>query len=460
MSQAIQSALSPGRTRITLFLLALIYVFSYIDRNLIAIVIEPIKQEFGVSDTLMGAVSGLAFALLYSVFSFPLSRLADSGVNRRNIVAVCCGLWSFATIASGMVSQFWQFVIFRMTVAIGEAGGTSPSISMVSDLYPPHKRSFAISLYMLGPHIGLLAAMALGGWIAQEYGWRAVFIFFGAPGIVLASLLYAFGRDPGMGIFDTEAEKKVRLQPQGKFLSDLKDIIKIKGFLLICLGTAIAGMVGYGYGIWAPTFMVRNFDMTLAHAGLSFGLASGVFAAVGSVFSGYYCDRLCRKDTRWQLRLPLIGVLISIPFGIGFLYWSPDAVWQLGSITIPHAIVFAAGFSFFNSWWPTLSFAAVSNLVNSKQRATSVAMLALFLTLFGAGIGPLLTGTFSDVYSVADAGEGLQPAILTMLLMLTVSAFFYYRAISPYHEHMTRVVINPDNAPSTVSETADTASKN
>ncbi|GAC13999.1 spinster family MFS transporter [Aliiglaciecola lipolytica] len=451
-----QSALSPARTRITLFLLAVIYVFSYIDRNLIAIVIEPIKQEFGVSDTVMGAVSGLAFAVLYSAFSFPLSRLADSGVNRRNIVAVCCGLWSFATMASGMVAQFWQFVIFRMTVAIGEAGGTSPSISMVSDLYPPHKRSFAISLYMLGPHIGLLAAMALGGWVAQEYGWRAVFIFFGAPGIVLALLLYIFGRDPGMGVFDTEAEKKVRLQPQGKFLSDLKDIIKIKGFLLICMGTAIAGMVGYGYGIWAPTFMVRNFDMTLAHAGLSFGLASGIFAAAGSMFSGFYCDKLCRTDTRWQLRLPMIGVLISIPLGCGFLFWPADAMWHLGSVNIPHAIVFAAGFSFFNSWWPTLSFAAVSNLVNSKQRATSVAMLALFLTLFGAGVGPLLTGTFSDIFSRGDEGEGLQFAILLMLLMLVGSAFLYYKAIKPYHKHMTEMGILANKTAESTPESSNT----
>lgn len=440
--QANHSALSPVRTRITLFLLALIYVFSYIDRNLIAIVIEPIKQEFGVSDTVMGAVSGLAFAVLYSVFSFPLSRLADSGVNRKSIVAVCCGLWSLATMASGMVGQFWQFVIFRMTVAIGEAGGTSPSISMVSDLYPPHKRSFAISLYMLGPHIGLLAAMALGGWIAQEFGWRAVFIFFGAPGIVIALLLYMFGRDPGMGVYDTEAEKQVRLQPQGKFFNDLRDIIKIKGFLYICMGTAIAGMVGYGYGIWAPTFMVRNFDMTLAHAGLSFGLASGVFAAVGSMFSGYYCDKLCRTNTRWQLRMPLIGVLLSIPFGYGFLFWPADAIWQLGSVKIPHAIIFAAGFSFFNSWWPTLAFAAVSKLVNSKQRATSIAMLALFLTLFGAGIGPLLTGTFSDLFSQTDAGEGLQYAILLMLIMLVLSALFYHKAIAPYYTHMTNIATN------------------
>lgn len=440
-----QNPLVTGRTHLTLLLLSIIYVFSYIDRNLIAIVLEPIKQEFGVSDTVMGAVSGLAFAVLYSAVSLPLSRLADSGTNRRNIVAVCCGLWSIATMASGAVTQFWQFVIARMTVAIGEAGGTSPSVSMCSDLYPPHKRSFVISLYMLGPHIGLLAAMALGGWVAQEFGWRAVFIYFGAPGIVLALLLYVFGRDPGLGVYDTEAERAVRDQPQGNFFKNLAAIMKVKGFFLICMGTAIAGMVGYGYGIWAPTFMVRNFDMPLAQAGLIFGISSGVFAAIGSIFSGYYCDKLSRKDSRWQLRMPVISVLISIPFGLGFVLWPADAAWQLGSITVPHAIVFAAGFSLFNSWWPTLAYAAVSHLVSSSQRATSVAILSLFLTLFGAGFGPLLTGTFSDVFSTGDEGEGLQIALVIMLSLLTISAWFYFKAISPYQQHMKDIAVDTND---------------
>ena len=446
-----KNTLASGRTNMTLLLLSIIYVFSYIDRNLIAIVLEPIKLEFGVSDTVMGAVSGLAFAILYSAMTLPLSRLADNGTNRKNIVAICCGLWSIATMASGAVTQFWQFVLARMTVAIGEAGGTSPSISMCSDLYPPHKRSFIISLYMLGPHVGLLAAMALGGWIAQEHGWRSVFIYFGAPGILLALLLYIIGRDPGLGVYDTEAECSARKQSQGSFLSNVKDIMKIKGFFLICMGTAIAGMVGYGYGIWAPTFMVRNFDIPLAHAGLIFGISSGVFAAIGSIFSGYYCDKLSRKDPRWQLRMPALSVLVSIPFGFGFVLWPADAVWQLGSITVPHAIVFAAGFSLFNSWWPTLAFAAVSHLVSSNQRATSVAILSLFLTLFGAGFGPLLTGTFSDIFSTGDPGEGIKIALVIMLSLLTISAWFYYKAISPYQQHMNDLQEGEDNSADTES---------
>lgn len=437
------------RTHFTLLLLAIIYVFSYIDRNLIAIVLEPIKLEFGVSDTVMGAVSGLAFAILYAAVSLPLSRMADNGTNRKNIVAICCGLWSIATMASGVVTHFWQFVVARMTVAIGEAGGTSPSISMCSDLYPPQKRSFIISLYMLGPHIGLLAAMALGGFIAQEFGWRTVFIVFGAPGILLALLLYIFSRDPGLGVYDSEAERAIRNQPKGNFLDNVSSIMKIKGFLLICMGTAIAGMVGYGYAIWAPTFMVRNFDIPLAHAGLFFGISSGIFAAIGSIFSGYFCDKLSRKDSRWQLRMPVIGVLISIPFGFAFILWPADAVWQMGNLTIPHAIVFAAGFSLFNSWWPTLAYAAVSHLVNSSQRATSIAILGLFLTLFGAGFGPLLTGTLSDIFSANAAGEGLKMALVIMLSLLTISAWFYYKAISPYQQHMNELQIGNDSGSDT-----------
>lgn len=428
-----------GKTHLTLLILSIIYVFSYIDRNLIAIVLEPIKQEFGVSDTVMGAVSGLAFAILYSAVSLPLSRMADRGTSRRNIIAVCCGLWSIATMASGAVTHFWQFIIARMTVAVGEAGGTSPSVSMVSDLYPPHQRSFAISLFMIGPHVGLLAAMALGGWIAQEFGWRSVFIYFGAPGILLAFLLYIFGRDPSLGVYDTEAESAIRKKPQGSFIKSVGAIMKVKGFFLICMGTAVAGMVGYGYGIWVPTFMVRNFDMSLAHAGLVFGISSGIFAAAGSVFSGYVCDKLSQKDSRWQLRMPAIGVLISIPFGFGFVLWPADAVWQLGSVTVPHAIVFATGFSFFNSWWATLAYAAVSHLVNSSQRATSLAVLSLFLTLFGAGFGPLLTGAFSDMFSSGDDGEGLKYALLLMLSFLVLSVWFYYKAITPYQQHMDEV---------------------
>ena len=425
------------RTHTTLILLALVYVFSFIDRNVIAIVLEPIKQEFGASDTLMGIMSGLAFAVLYAGLSLPLGRMADRGVNRRNLFATCCGLWSLATMACGMAQHFWQLMIARMTVAIGEAGGMAPSVSMVSDLYPPERRSLAISILMLGPHIGLLAAMVAGGWIAQEYGWRMVFYVFGAPGILLALLLFIFSRDPGRGVFDSAATKASQLkEKQLSFRQQLTEILKVKGFLYVCLACAVAGLAGYGYGIWAPTFMVRNFDMSLAHAGLTFGIASGIFAAAGSILSAVYCDRLTRQDSRWQIRLPLLGIIISLPMGIAFLLWPADAHWLIGGIKVPQAIIFAAGFSFFNSWWPTLSYAAVSHLMTSTQRATGAATLNLFVTLFGAGLGPLVAGSLSDVFGSVTGSDGLKYALVATLMLLLFSVYFYTRALTPYRNRI------------------------
>ncbi|WP_067517035.1 spinster family MFS transporter [Endozoicomonas ascidiicola] len=430
------------RTHLTLVLLALIYVFSFIDRNVIAIVLEPIKQEFGASDTMMGLISGLAFAILYGGLSLPLGRLADQGADRRNMIAICCSLWSLATMACGMVGQFWQLFIARMSVAVGEAGGMAPSVSMVSDLYPKERRSLAISVLMMGPHIGVLAAMVLGGWIAQEFGWRYVFIIFGAPGIVLALALRLIARDPGRGGVNNPQSQAAALNNEENahktpFIEQLKIICRIPGFLPISLGAAAAGMAGYSFGIWTPTFMVRNWDMSLAQAGLIFGLSSGVLAVIGSTFSGWYCDRLTKKDVRWQVRLPLIGLLISLPFALAFLLWPAEKSFSLGGYLLPQAIIFAALFSFFNSWWPTLTYAAISHVTTDRQRATGAAVLNLLITLFGAGLGPLTTGILSDQLSGTFGDDGLKYALAcTTLVLFTLSVVFYKLALKPYKQRM------------------------
>lgn len=429
-----------GRTHLTLVLLALIYVFSFIDRNVIAIVLEPIKQEFGVSDTLMGFVSGLAFALLYAGLSLPLGRMADRGANRKNMIAFCCGLWSLATMACGTVTHFWQLLLARMSVAVGEAGGMAPSVSMVSDLYPPERRSVAMSILMLGPHLGLLAAMVAGGWIAQEWGWRAVFLFFGLPGLFLAGLLFLFSRDPGQGVFDrSEGEQVLSKQSAPSFVASFLEIIRVRAFLWVCLASGVAGLTGYGFGIWAPTFMMRQFDLSMAHSGLIFGLISGVMAALGSIGSAVVCDRLTQKDCRWQVRLPLIGVLLSLPFALAFLLWPAEQAVFLGGITVPVAVFFVAGFSFFNSWWPTLSYAAASHLMTSRQRATAAAILNLSVTLLGAGLGPLLVGVLSDVFAGYFPGEGLKYALSATLMLLLVTAAFYVLALTPYGKRIKQL---------------------
>lgn len=433
------------RTHLSLLLLSLVYVFSYIDRNVIAILIQPIKAEFGASDALLGFLSGLAFALLYALMSVPLGRLADTNINRRNLVATCCALWSLATMACGMASQFWQLVIARMTVAIGEAGGMAPSVSMIADLYPKSRRSLAISLYLMGPHVGLIIAMALGGWIAQEYGWRYAFIFFGLPGVILGLLLWLLVKEPVRGAFDAPDAKDTHSHnPHQGITGQVFDLLRIPAFRYICFGNAMAGVAGYGYGIWAPSLLVRSYEITLSNAGIVFGLASGISAAVGSVLCGWLCDHLTKRNPSWQLRLPTIGVTLSIPFGVAFVLWPTSGMWTFGELHVPHAIVFAALFGLFAAWSAPLSFAAVSNIMTHNQRGISAAVLSLFMTLVGAGLGPLFTGVLSDLFTASGSESGLAYALAITVSVLGITAVLFTLASQPYHNRILQLSTRPN----------------
>lgn len=420
------------RSHGSLLLLGLVYIFSYIDRQAIAVLIEPIKREFGASDTLMGLLTGLAFGVLYAGLGIPVGRLADRGV-RRDIVAACCTLWSLATMACGLATQFWQLLLARMAVAVGEAGGMAPSISLVSDLYPRRHRSLAISLFMMGPHFGVLIGLALGGWIAQHHGWRAAFLAFGAPGVVLGLLVWLLVREPARGGFDphpavTPPREPLRVQ--------LRRLLAIPALRWLCLGCGIAGVSGYGYGTWMPSFLVRSHGLSIAHAGLVFGVASGAGAVAGSLFSGWCCDRLAARDPRWQLGLPLAGVLLAVPCALALLLWPAGGLWTIAGVAVPHAIVFALLFGFFASWWPSLSYSAVSQMVPAHERAVAASLLNLFITLFGVGVGPLVTGMLSDLLTPVYGAQALRMALVAVVALMLLTALLFATALSPYRQRL------------------------
>lgn len=442
-----QPSISPTvswRAHLSLVLLALVYIFSYIDRQVLAILIEPIKQEFGVSDTVMGLLTGLAFAFLYAGLGVPVGKLADRS-NRRNIVAVCCALWSVATMACGLVPQFWMLFLARMGVAVGEAGGMAPSISLVSDLYPKKHRSLVISLFMMGPNLGVLIGLALGGWIAQNYGWRATFLWFGAPGIVLATLVWLLVCEPRRGAFDKSAIAPQRQTPSHSQGAHLRSLLAIPAFRYLCLACGMAGISGYGYGVWTPSFLVRTHGMSIAHAGLIFGVTSGVGAIGGALFSGRLCDKLVARDQRWQLGLPLVGVLLSIPIALAFFLWPAGGHWTLGSINVPYPMACAFGFAFFASWWPALSYSATSHMVLSHQRGMAAATLNLFVTLFGVGIGPLATGLVSDLFTPLYGQEGLRYALASVMCLMIFSVVLYGMALKPYRARMESLIYPAQN---------------
>ncbi len=427
------------RTHLSLTLLALVYVFSYIDRQVIAVLIEPIKNEFGANDSQMGLLTGLAFGVVYATLGVPVGRLADK-YNRSVIVAMACAFWSLATVACGFVGHFWQLLIARMAVAVGEAGGMAPSVSIVADLYPPKQRSFMISLFLMGPHLGILVGLALGGWIAQHYGWRVTLIAFGAPGIVLAALVWLLVREPARGAFEPpKAAPAVRAVATESMWVQVRRLLSITAFRRLAFACGLAGVAGYGYGIWTPTFLVRSYGMNLAQAGLLFGVASGVGAVAGAIFSGAMCDRMVARDVRWQLGMPMLGVLIAIPCAIAFFLWPNADHWMLGTLVVPHTLVFALAFGFFASWWPSLSYSAISHMVASNERSVGVALLNFFITLFGVGLGPLVTGIFSDLLTPVYGAEALRWSLICVVLLMVPTVVLMGMSLNPYRARLSEL---------------------
>ena len=423
------------RTHLSLLLLSLVYIFSYIDRQVIAVVIEPIEREFGLSDAAMGILTGLAFGVMYAGLGIPVGRLADKH-SRRKIVAVCASLWSLATMACGLAMHFWQLLLTRMSVAVGEAGGMAPSISLISDLYPKKNRAMAISVFMVGPQLGLLIGLALGGWIAQHYGWRHTFIWLGAPGLVLGLLVWFLVREPQRGRYDETPNQAIATAQAEPLFAQLLRLLRITALRRTAIAISLAGIAGYAYGVWVPTFLIRTHGLSLSQAGLWFGFASGIGATIGTLTGGSLCDRLARRDSRWQIGMPMLGMLLSVPAAVAFFLWPVGGHFVVGGVQIPVVMVFAAAFGFFASWWPPLLFTAVSNMVGAGERSVAAALLNFFLTLFGAGLGPLVAGVVSDQLTPIFGEQALRWSLLCVMSLFVVGGLFLAAAIKPYRQRL------------------------
>ena len=266
---------SSGYRAYVLALLTLGYVFNFVDRQVMTILLEPIKAEFDASDAQMGLLSGLAFALFYATLGIPVARLADRW-SRRNVLAISMATWSVVTALCSTASSFVHLALLRIGVGIGEAGGSPPSQSLITDYFPPERRAFAQGVFAIAPNIGILVGLFGGALIAEALGWRAVFLVFGLPGVALSVLLYLTLKEP----------LRPPPDPLDRSLwSAMGDIVKLPGFVWIAAGVGFAGMSGYGLGVWSPSFLVRVHGMTLVDAGLWLGLIGVFFGGLGTVIS-------------------------------------------------------------------------------------------------------------------------------------------------------------------------------
>ena len=422
MTAPIHTQFTPAYRWYVLGVLTLGYTFNFIDRQVMTILLEPIKAEFGATDTQMGLLTGLAFALFYATLGVPMARLADRW-SRRNVLAISMTVWSGMTALCATASSFGQLALYRIGVGVGEAGGTPPSQSLLADYFPPQQRSLAQGVLASGTNIAVLVGLFGGALLADAYGWRNVFWIFGLPGIALAVLIRLTVREP-------ERERE-HIAEDSSIWAAIRQISALPAFPAIALGVGMTAVAGYGLGVWSPSFMIRVHGLTLVEAGLYLGLI-GVFGGIlGTLLSAVLVDRLAQHDARWQLRLPMMGVLISIPTQALFLMWPAEHIWMLGDTVFPVALVFMFFSAIFASFWIAPSYAAVQNLVPAHWRTQAAALLLFILNLLGMGLGPLVVGWLSDVYG--DLGEvSIRYALLSSLAFCAVGAVAFARAGKPY----------------------------
>ena len=415
---------TPRYRNYVLFLLTVTYCLNFIDRQLMTILLEPIKNEFGVSDTAMGFLTGFAFAMFYATLGVPVARLADNW-SRRNVLAWSLAIWSGLTAMCGAATTFGQMALLRIGVGVGEAGGTPPSHSLISDYFPPEKRSSAMSIHATGTQFGILIGMFGGALIADAYGWRMAFVVFGLPGILLSLLIAKTVKEPAKDAVSTTAEG---------LISSVKSIWAIPSFGLIAVATALTALSGYGLGAWGPSFLIRVHGLTLVEAGLLLGLAGTFSGLFGAILGGFLCDKLSKTDKRWQLWLPAIGALISVPLQAGFLLWPAESQWLIGDFQVPVAIVFMLFGGMFASFWIGPTYAAVQNLAPADKRTQASALLLLVLNLIGMGLGPLFVGILSDALIPAFGNYSLRYALVASLGAVLLGSFLYAKAAGPYRK--------------------------
>jgi MFS family permease len=419
---------SRGHAHYALGLLTVTYVFNFLDRQLLAILVEPIKAEFGASDTAMGLLYGFAFALFYATLAIPVAALADRSV-RRNILAIAAGTWSLATVLCGFVGSFWQLLIVRIGVAVGEAGGVPPSQSMVVDYYEPDKRATAMAIFSSATFIGTLLALVGGAYIAQTFSWRMAFIVVGAPGLLLALLIRFTIQEPPRGAFDRGG---ITEPTSTNVLQAIAGMWRLAAMRYTILGCSFAAMAGYGIGYWTPSFLIRVYDLSLVEAGAMVGLVGASIGLVGSLFGGWLCDRLSRNNQNWRLLVPVASLVLSLPLMSLFFIWPEEQVFQLGEFRVPHAVAIYAAAGFVGSWWAAPTYVAVQALVPPGQRTLACAVLLLFMNLIGFGLGPVLVGAISDYLSPVYGKAAIRYGLLIAMVTYVAGAICYLLATRHY----------------------------
>ena len=404
------------RSYYVLFVLAFVYLFSSIDRTLVSVLAEPIKREFGLSDGQLGLLTGLAFAISYSVAGIPLGLLVDRW-KRTHLLAGLVSVWSALTFLSGMATSAITLALARIGVGASEAGASPASMSLITDYFPAHRRGFALSLFYMSTPISVGITFALGGWLASQFGWRTAYFMAGGPGLLLALLIILTIREPARGRLDSVKVEEARQRYQ--FGEAMKTLVRIRPLLLILLAGVSVVAAQAGIGAFSSPFLIRTHGLSVEEAGYAIGAIKAPTGIVGILIGGLLADRLARHSKTAGLSGVALAMLLAAPF-VALAMLTPN--WTL-------ALVFIGAFNFLNYLYYGATFAAYMSLAPVHMRGALAGTLAVAMTLGGYGLGPPFVGVVSDTLGGLGVAEPLRWALVFAGGFFVLAALLFVFAV-------------------------------
>lgn len=400
-----------------LWVLLAVYILNFLDRQIVNILAEPIARDLSLSDADIGLLTGLAFALFYTVLGIPIARYADKpSTNRIGLISVSLAIWSGMTVVCGMAQNFTQLLLARIGVGVGEAGCTPAAHSLITDRVEPAKRASAIAFYGLGIPIGSLLGLIVGGLVNDLWGWRIAFMVVGVPGILLALVLPLLIKevrhkaDPAVAAGSTA--------PAFTAMDALREVFGTRAFLYIAIASSITAFLGYGKGVWALILFQRSHGLSAGETGLLLGAVLGIAGICGTWLGGYLADRYGKTDKRHMLTTPAVGMAIAAPM-LFLAYWVGEWHLAIALLFIPTALNLAY-------YGPT--FACVHGLVRPEARAMASAVMLFLQNLIGLGLGPLLFGIASETLKPVVGIESVRYVLYGAAWLGLIPAFFFWRA--------------------------------
>jgi len=422
------AAAKPSRYRhYVLAILTLVYVVNFVDRQVLNILLQPIKEEFHVSDSILGLLAGPTFAIFYATLGIPVAWLADR-FNRRNIITAALALFSLMTVICGLAAQFWQLVFARIGTGIGEAGTSPQSHSMISDLYRPNERVAALAVLGIAPFIGIAIALFVGGLISQLYGWRAAFLVAGVPGLALAAIVFLTVREPKRGACENLADAK-----PPSVSETLRFLWSQHSYVHFILGISLGSYTVFAVLAFMPAFLERVHHIGRAEIGFIIAMLAGVGPGIATIVTGAGIARLADRNPRWNGYGPLIGLGISaVLWPVVFL--ADDMRVVIGAAIIPFALI---------GVFLGPVFAMAQGLVPLRIRAISAAVMFFVISILGIGLGPLATGVLSDLLRPFFVGESLRYALALVPIGALLGMVFFALAARRVTGDLVRAV-SPD----------------